>query len=145
MNVEDLINLSQGNMSLEEYSLKFTLLSKYATSLVANTRYEMSRFVIGVFSLVKEECCKDMLHNDMNLSTLIVYEKSIEESNLSRISINLKKGRSNDQNQPSSKKRAPNQGGSSAPKVMYERGVGSQGVKPSCSTYVRKHFGIFQP
>ena len=53
MNVEDLINLSQGNMSLEEYSLKFTLLSKYATSLVANTRYEMSRFVIGVSNLVK--------------------------------------------------------------------------------------------
>ncbi|WMV46373.1 hypothetical protein MTR67_039758, partial [Solanum verrucosum] len=41
-NVEEFINL-QGGMSVEEYSLKFTKLSKYAPSMVADPRYEMSR------------------------------------------------------------------------------------------------------
>ena len=46
--VEDFINLKQGNTSVEEYSLKFSKLSKYASSLVSNPRDEMSRFVMGV-------------------------------------------------------------------------------------------------
>lgn len=43
--VEKFINLTQGKMSVEEYFLKYTLLSKYAPSLVSNTRVEMSRFL----------------------------------------------------------------------------------------------------
>ena len=34
--VEEFINLRQGNISVEEYSLKFTLFSRYAPSLVSN-------------------------------------------------------------------------------------------------------------
>ena len=41
--VKELINLRQGNMSVEEYSLKFILLSKYAPSLLSNPKDEMSR------------------------------------------------------------------------------------------------------
>ena len=44
----DLINLHHGGMSVLEYSLKFTKLSKYATSLVSDPRYEMNRYVMGV-------------------------------------------------------------------------------------------------
>ena len=52
--VEELIKLRQVNMSVEEYSLKFTLLSKYVPSLVSNCRDEMSRFGTGATDLVKE-------------------------------------------------------------------------------------------
>ena len=52
--VDEFINLKQGNMSVEEYSLMFSMLSRYAPSLVYNPREEMSRFVIGVADLVRE-------------------------------------------------------------------------------------------
>mgnify|MGYP002555469830 CR=1 FL=1 len=43
--VEEFINLKQGNMSVEEYSLKFSMLSRNSPSLVSNPRDEMSHFV----------------------------------------------------------------------------------------------------
>ena len=46
--VEEFINLCQGGMSVQEYSLKFIKLSKYVSSLVTNSRDEMSHFVTGV-------------------------------------------------------------------------------------------------
>ena len=52
--VEEFIKLKEGNVSVEEYSLKFTMLSRYAPSLVSNPRDEMTRFVTGVTNLVKE-------------------------------------------------------------------------------------------
>ena len=58
-------------MSVEEYYLKFTLLSRYTPSLVAKPRDEMSRFVTGVADLVKDECRTAMLYGDMNLSRLM--------------------------------------------------------------------------
>ena len=36
--IEDFINLRQGNMSVEKYSSKFTLFSKYDPSLMSNPR-----------------------------------------------------------------------------------------------------------
>lgn len=47
-NVEEFINLRQGGMSVQEYSLKFIKLSKYASSSVSNPRDEMSHFVTSV-------------------------------------------------------------------------------------------------
>ena len=53
--MEEFVNLKQGNMSVEEYSLKFFMLSRFHTSLVCNLRDEMSRFLTGVADIVKEE------------------------------------------------------------------------------------------
>ena len=50
-----LINLRQGGMSVLDYSLKFTKLSKYTPFLVSNPRDEMSRFVTGVSDDMQEE------------------------------------------------------------------------------------------
>ena len=44
----EFMNLRQGGMSVQEYSLKFTQLSKYAPSMVANPRTRMNKFVMGV-------------------------------------------------------------------------------------------------
>lgn len=60
-------------MRVEEYSLKFSVLSTYEPSLVSNTRDEWRHFVIGVADLVMEECRTAMLHEDMTLARLMVY------------------------------------------------------------------------
>ena len=48
MKPEQFINLHQGGMYVEEYSLKFTKLSKYDPSLVFNPMDEMSHFMARV-------------------------------------------------------------------------------------------------
>ncbi|XP_049391575.1 uncharacterized protein LOC125856006 [Solanum stenotomum] len=70
----------------------------------------MSRFVTSVSDLVKEECHTAVLHGDINISKLIVYAQSIEESKLKRMNKDLKRGRSDEQSQPRSKKRCAKYG-----------------------------------
>ncbi|TMW83687.1 hypothetical protein EJD97_000967 [Solanum chilense] len=96
-------------MSVEEYTLKFSMLSKYAPSLVSNSRDEMSRFVTGVAALVREECHTAMLHDDMNLGRLMVYLQSIEESKHKRISRNFKRSGFSDYDQTRLKKKTRTQ------------------------------------
>ena len=71
--VEEFINLKKGNMSVEDYSFKFSKLSKYAPSLVSNLRDEMSHFMTAVADLVKEKCRTVMLRDDMIVARLKVY------------------------------------------------------------------------
>ena len=73
-------------MSVDEYSLKFTMLSRYAPSLVSNPRDEMSRFVTSVADFLNEEWRIAILCCEMNLSRLIVYGQSIMESKHTKIS-----------------------------------------------------------
>ena len=108
MKVEDFINLKQGNISVEEYSLKLTRLSRYDPYLVFNLRNKRSRFLNGVSDLVKKECRMAMLQDDMTLSRHMVYAQSIEESTLNRINRNLKMSRPSEKNQHRFKKRAQN-------------------------------------
>ena len=107
--VQELINLKQGNISVEKYSLMFSILSRYSPSLVFNPKDELSRFVICLADLVKEECRTAMLHGDMNFCRLMVYAQSIEECNLSRIARNLKRSGRSNQNYPRFKKKAQTQ------------------------------------
>ena len=60
-------------MSVDEYYLKFSVLSRYAPSLVSNLRDKMSHFVTGVADLVREKCPTAILHNYMTLDRLMVY------------------------------------------------------------------------
>ena len=128
MKVEEFINLKQVNMIVEEFSLKFTMLSRCAPSLVSNPRDEMSRFLTSVSSLVKEECLTAMLHGDTNLSRLMVYAQSIEDSKLSSISRNWTRSGPSDQNQPMFKKKSPIQDEPREPKVKLQKGSGSHVV-----------------
>ena len=43
-------------MSVEEYSLKFTQLSKYAPTTVADSMVKMNNFFMGISNLVVNEC-----------------------------------------------------------------------------------------
>ena len=50
----EFIILCQGGMSMKEYSLKFTQLSKYDPTMVANHRARMNKFVMRVSGLVEK-------------------------------------------------------------------------------------------
>lgn len=106
-------------MSVEECSLKLSMLSKYVASFVSNLTDEMSRFVTGVANLVRQECPLAMLHVDITVARLMVYTQSIEESKPKRIARNFKRGGSSDQDQPRVKKRAQTQEEPRSAKVKF--------------------------
>ena len=82
-----------------------------------------------------------MIHSDMNLSRLMLYVQSFEESKLGRRGWDSKRGITDEHGQPRFKKRAPNKVVPSAPKVNYERDGGSHIDNPTCSNYWKKYFG----
>lgn len=97
VNMVEIINIKKGRMSVQKYSLKFTLLSKYAPSSVSNPRDEMSRFFMVLSDLVKKECRTVMLHDEINISRIMVYSKSIDESNHNRKNMELERSMSDEQ------------------------------------------------
>nr|XP_025886187.1 uncharacterized protein LOC112941207 [Solanum lycopersicum] len=78
--VEEFINLKQGSMTVREYSLKFVKLSRYATPLVSTSREEMSRFLTGINGDLEEDCRAAMLHDNMDLSRLMMHVRQVEDS-----------------------------------------------------------------
>ena len=77
--VVEFINLRLGGMSVYEYCLKFTKLSKYAPSFVSNPRDGMSRFMTGVSDDLQEKFHSAMLHDNMNISRLMGHSTHVEE------------------------------------------------------------------
>ena len=53
--------------------MKFVKLSKYASSLVSNSRDEMNMFMTGVSKDLEEEYRAAMLHDNMDLGRLMVH------------------------------------------------------------------------
>ena len=76
---------------------------------MSNPWDEMSRFVMGVADLVMVECRMTMLHDDMTLARLMVYYQSSDKSKRKRMTRNLKRSGSSDQDLPRFKKRVQTQ------------------------------------
>ena len=54
--VLEFVNLRKVNVSVREYSLRFTQLSKYDSSIMVDLRAKMSMFFSGVSYMVVKEC-----------------------------------------------------------------------------------------
>ncbi|XP_049368008.1 uncharacterized protein LOC125832865 [Solanum verrucosum] len=127
--VEEFINLRQGGMTVQEYFLKFTKLSKYAPSLMSNPRDEMCQFVIVDESRLRK--------------------KNREVKRARSYEGNSSKGKFEGQGRASFKRRFSNKGFSSAlrdnkdrasnPKTQGGNSGGSSMVRPTCAKFGKKH------
>ena len=90
-------------MCVNEYSLKFIKLSKYASSLISNAKDEMTHYVTGVFEELEEECRASMLHDNMDLSRLMVHSQQVEDSRLRKKNREANKERSFESSSPKSR------------------------------------------
>lgn len=90
------INLKQGNLSVKEYAVKFTKISKYSPSLVANPYGRIRKFMSRVSNLVVKQCQTVMLVKEMDISQLITYTKQIKEEKLKEGARIAKKARVKD-------------------------------------------------
>ena len=71
----------------------------------------------------------------------MVYSQSIEESKLSRMSINIKSNGSKYQGKSRFRKRDKTQGEPSSANVKFEKGGGSQNAKPTCAACGKRYYG----
>ncbi|XP_069155812.1 uncharacterized protein [Solanum lycopersicum] len=126
--VEEFINLKQGSMTVREYSLKFVKLSRYATPLVSTSREEMSRFFTGINGDLEEDCRAAMLHDNMDLSRLMMHVQQPK----------FKKGQQSVGNSDPQRNTTP-RGGRPEPK----RGNGGEMQRPrkTCTKCGRMHLG----
>ena len=67
------MNLRQGNMTVQEYGLKFNQLSRYAPHMVVDSRAQMNKFLYGVSDLVKTKCRNAMLLENMKISRIMTH------------------------------------------------------------------------
>ncbi|WMV08081.1 hypothetical protein MTR67_001466 [Solanum verrucosum] len=90
---QEFMNLRQGSISVQEYGLKFTPLSRYAPHMVADSRVQMNKFLYGVSNLVKIECRNTMLLEYMNISRLMTHAQQVKGDKLREHDRDNKKAR----------------------------------------------------
>ena len=76
-------------------------LSRYAISLVSNSRDEMSSFFMGINGDLEEECWFAMIHDNMDLSRLMVHVQQVKDSLKKRGVHDVRRPRPQDQAGPS--------------------------------------------
>ncbi|KAH0682694.1 hypothetical protein KY285_022193 [Solanum tuberosum] len=80
--IREFLTLNLESMSVHEYSLKFTQLSRYALEMVADMRSRISLFVAGLSCQSSKEGKAVMLIGDMNIARLMIHVQQVEEDKL---------------------------------------------------------------
>jgi len=78
--MREFLNLKQGGMSVRDYVLRFSKLSKYAPTMMEDPRVKMGQFVSGLGDTVGSEGQAALLHKEMDLSRLMTYVEQVEDS-----------------------------------------------------------------
>lgn len=91
--MQEFINLLQGGMSVKEYSLKFSQLSKHAPTMMEDSRAKINNFFLGISYLVVNECTQSILIPNMHISRLMAYARKIQDQKLKQFVRELKKVR----------------------------------------------------
>ncbi|XP_049363602.1 uncharacterized protein LOC125828327 [Solanum verrucosum] len=81
--VREFLTLKKESISLHEYNLKFTQLSRYASEMVADMRSIKSLFVSGFSRLPIKEDKVAMLIGDMDIARLMIHVQKVKEDKLS--------------------------------------------------------------
>ena len=83
---------------MKEYILKFTQLSKYAPTIVVDSRANMNKFVRAISHFVVNECRSVMLLIIIKISRIMVHAEQIEEKKLNQVAKKLNRTRPDDEN-----------------------------------------------
>lgn len=70
------------SISVREYALKITQLSKYAPTMIVNSKAKMSKIVSSVPEMMVKECRTSTLINYTDIFCLMVHAHQIEEEKL---------------------------------------------------------------
>lgn len=77
--VKEFLNLKQRSMTVQEYGLKFTSLSRYALDMVADMRGRMGLYADGLNKGTKKDGRGAMLVSDMDIGRLTTYAQQADE------------------------------------------------------------------
>ena len=83
--MQEYINLLQEGMNVKEYIHKFTKLFKYVSTMMANSRTKMNKFVMGISNLEVNECRSAMLTPSMDISRLMFMPNKLRNKSLSKL------------------------------------------------------------
>ena len=108
-------------MSVKEYSINFTQLSKHAPTMVANSRAKMNKFVMRISDLVVNERRSAMLIPIMDIFHLMVHAKHIEDQKLKQFGRELKKVRTKDGNSSKTRFKVPRQ-------IKFKKKISNKGA-----------------
>ncbi|KAF3628232.1 hypothetical protein FXO38_28343 [Capsicum annuum] len=165
---QELLDMVQkGNMSVKEYSLKFTQLARYAPNVVSDDRFRISKLIFSMVNSVVKECSTTMLIKEVDLSRLMDHalqikwqkfkekEKENKRARISSFSFAQSRSESCNRHQfhqkysalaPSSASalmpRFKNGNQDRAPGFKTQGSVNNGRTNPLCQKYGRNHQGV---
>jgi len=80
--IREFLTLNMESMSVHEYNLKFTQLSRYAPEVVADMRSRTSLLVVGLSRKSSKEDQTAMLIEDMDIAMLMIHVQKVEEDKM---------------------------------------------------------------